>query len=131
MFNKAMRAASALAVTTAVVASAVPAQACGGCDDADISVRVSDATPASGQQFLARGRLIMGGLPAPEHTVKVQARRGGEWVLLRGARVQTNDEGRYRMRLVLSQQGTRVLRVVGVGERAEPTQRQRFTVTVH
>ena len=129
MLNKAMGAATTLVAATAMVGFVAPAQAC-ACDDAEISVRVSDATPASGQQFRARGRLIMGGLPAPAHTVKVQARRGGQWVPLRGARVQTNDEGRYRVRLVLSQRGSRLLRVAGVGEGTEPTQRQRFRVTV-
>lgn len=130
MLNKAILAASTLAVATAMVGFVAPAQAC-ACDDAEIRVRVSDPTPASGQQFRARGLLIMGGLPAPDHTVKVQARRGGQWVPLRGARVETNDEGRYRVRLVLSQRGARVLRVAGVGEGGEPTQRRRFRVTVH
>jgi hypothetical protein len=127
-------AASTLALAGALVA-APAAQACpvgggGGCDDSDISVRVSDVGVASGQQFVARGLLIMGGLPAPDHTVRVMALRGDEWTRLPGATVLTNDEGRYRVRLALAQRGERTLRVVGVGQGDEPTQFQRFTVRV-
>ena len=128
-FHSCVTAALALAP---VVGLQGPAQACyGGCDDGDISVRVSDSTPASGEQFIARGKLIMGGLPAADHVVKVQAWRDGSWQQLTGASLRTGSDGSYRMRLILSQTGERKLRVVGVGQGDEPTERQRFSVTVH
>jgi hypothetical protein len=128
-----MRTTLAVAVVAAVapVAIAVPAHACSGCDDGTITVHVSDSTPASGQTFVARGELIMGGLPAADHVVKVQAWRDGSWQQLTGARVTTTGEGKYRMRLVLSQKGERLLRVVGIGQGDQPTERRRFKVTVH
>ncbi|MGH3507002.1 MAG: hypothetical protein ACRDO2_07335 [Nocardioidaceae bacterium] len=122
---------AALAVVAPLAMTAGSAQACGGCDDGDITVRVSDETPASGQQFIARGKLTMGGLPAEDHVVKVQTYRDGAWEQITGARVLTNDEGKYRVRLILSMKGKRLLRVVGVGQGDEPTERQRFTVRVH
>jgi hypothetical protein len=129
---KKLRIGAAAVVALAPLAlAAAPAQACGGCDDGDITVRVSDTTPASGQQFIARGKLTMGGLPAADHVVRVQTFRGGEWVAISGARVTTNEDGKYRVRLILSMKGKRVLRVVGVGQGDEPTERQRFTVRVH
>ncbi len=84
----------------------------------------------SGERFVARGLLITGGLPAPDHTVRVMSMRAGEWTRMPGAQVLTNDEGRYRVRLSLAQRGERTLRVVGVGEGKEPTQFQRFTLRV-
>jgi hypothetical protein len=132
MFSRSRIAATALAVAAPALAFAAPAQACyGGCDDGDISVHVSDSTPASGQQFIARGQLIMGGLPAANHVVKFQTYRNGAWEPISGARMTTDSDGKYRMRLILSQTGTRTLRVVGVGVGPEPTERQKFTVTVH
>jgi hypothetical protein len=135
-----MRIQSVLAASTLAIAGSLAAApvalACGGaggggCDDSDISVRVSDATPASGEQFAARGQLIMGGLPAAGHTVRAMALRAGEWTRLPGAQVVTNDDGRYRVRLALAQRGERTLRVVGVGQDREPTQFERFTIRVH
>lgn len=130
MFIRKLVAASAAAAVAPVVGAAAPAVACGGCDDASITVRVSDSTPSSGAQFVARGLFVMGGLPAPGHMVRVQTMRTGSWTPLTGAHVVTNDAGRYRVRLVLSQRGPRLLRVVGVGEGREPTQFKRFTVRV-
>ncbi len=79
-----------------------------------ISAFVSDSTPASGEQFVVRGKFFRFGEPAADRPVKVQAWRDGAWNQLTGARVTTNDEGGYRMRLILSQTGQRDLRVVGV-----------------
>ncbi len=123
--------AAAFAAALPFALAAAPAQACGGCDDSDISVRVSDRTPASGQQFVARGLFILGGLPAPGHVVKVQTYRGGDWVNITGARVTTNDEGRYRVRLILFAKGERLMRVKGIGEQNEKNEVARFTVRVH
>jgi hypothetical protein len=125
---------TALMIPAGVLAAAPSANAeCqGGCDDGAISVRVSDSTPASGQQFVARGSLVIGGRPAPAHTVKVQTLLGGQWKPIAGARVTTDADGRYRVRLILSTKGDRVLRVVGLGRGAdEKTERKRFTVRVH
>lgn len=123
--------ATALAVVAPLAMVAGPAQACGGCDDGSITVHVSDSTPASGEQFIARGRLIMGGLPAEDHVVKVQTYRDGTWVAVTGARVLTNEEGRYRVRLILSMKGERLLRVFGIGQNGLPNEIERFTVVVH
>jgi hypothetical protein len=132
IFTRSRIAVTALVVAAPAFAFAEPAQACsGGCDDSTITVHVSDDTPASGQQFIARGKLIMGGLPAPDHTVKFQRRVNGSWERITGARMQTNSEGKYRMRLILSTRGKRVLRAVGVGQGDEPTQFEKFTVRVH
>ena len=57
-------AAALLPAGLLVSATSATAQCKGGCDDGAITVRVSDATPASGQQFIARGTLTIGGLPA-------------------------------------------------------------------
>lgn len=131
MFKRSTMAIAAVLSFAPVVALQGSAQACGGCDDGDITVRVSDSTPASGEQFIARGKLIMGGLPAGDHVVKVQTWRDGAWEQISGAKMHTSSDGTYRMRLILSQKGERTLRVVGVGQGDEPTERQRFSVTVH
>jgi hypothetical protein len=96
-----------------------------------ISAFVSDSTPASGEQFVVRGKFFRFGEPAADRPVKVQAWRDGAWNQLTGARVTTNDEGFYRMRLILSQTGQRELRVVGVSPAGSRNAFHRFTVTVH
>ncbi len=133
MFIRSRVAIAAVAVGAPIVAFVGPSQAAcyGGCDDSSISVHVSDDTPASRQQFFARGQLIMGGLPAPDHVVRFQTHRNGAWEPIKGAHMLTNSEGKYRMRLILSQTGPRLLRAVGVGEGIEPTQRKKFSVAVH
>jgi hypothetical protein len=107
------------------------AQCKGGCDDGDITVKVSDSTPASGQQFIVRGKLTMGGLPADDHVVKVQSKLSGRWQQISGARMTTDADGRYRLRLILQTTGKRELRVLGIGEGDEPNEAQRFVVRVH
>jgi hypothetical protein len=97
----------------------------------DITVSVSDRSLASGQTFRIRGRFIDSGRLAVDNVVKVQTRRNHRWVPIRGARVRTNDRGRYRMRLILSQPGWRLLRVVGVDQGPGPNCYQRFRVRVH
>ncbi len=98
---------------------------------ARITVHVSDSTPASGEQFVVRGTFLRGGEPAQSRPVKVQARRDGSWTQLSGARVTTNSEGGYRVRLILSQTGQRDLRVVGVSPKGNRNAFHRFSVTVH
>ncbi|HET8915834.1 MAG TPA: hypothetical protein VFM91_09025 [Propionibacteriaceae bacterium] len=122
----------------AVVGSLVPVVGLGAASSASaqasstrISAVVSDSTPASGDQFVVHGRFVLAGTPAEDRPVKVQALRDGTWTQLDGARVTTNDEGRYRVRVVLSQTGKRTLRVVGVSPEGSRNAFHRFVVTVH
>ncbi|UMG93884.1 hypothetical protein [Nocardioides sp. TF02-7] len=73
----------------------------------------SDTTPASGEQFVLTGRLTGPLGQGRAGVVKVQTLRGGTFVDLTGARVSTDGDGDYRVRVVLGQTGPRVLRVVG------------------
>ena len=122
---------AAAAVFAAAATALTPAAQAAPMSESMISVAASDSTPASGQQFRIHGRLVMAGMPAADHIVRVQARHNSSWVPLSGARMNTNDEGRYRMRLVLSQKGERLLRVVGVGYKGERNQHQTFILRVH
>ena len=110
--------------TTAAVAAVAAATATlslTGADPADaaprpasrISVHTSDTTPASGQEFVLTGRLTGAGGRGLAGVVRVQTMRGGTWTNLTGARVTTGDDGRYRVRVILSQTGPRQLRTVG------------------
>ena len=78
-----------------------------------LTVHASDTTVRSGEQFVLSGRLTSESTPLTDATVRVKTYRNGTWVPLTGAVVSTNDEGRYRVRVVLSMKGTRQLRVVG------------------
>jgi hypothetical protein len=97
-----------------------------------ITVHTSDATPGSGQEFVLTGRLTSPtGRALAGGAVRVQTLRGGEWTNLSGAHVSTGSDGRYRVRVILSQRGERDLRVVGdpAGQRLR-TDRARIDVTV-
>jgi hypothetical protein len=101
------------ALTAGAVASAAgPAAAAER--RADITARASDDTVGSGEQFLVRGRFTIAGAPAAGRTVKVQGLYGDDWRPISGARVTANSEGRYRVRIILSVEGNRTLRAVGV-----------------
>jgi hypothetical protein len=52
------------------------------------------------------------GEPVGDAVVRVRTYVDGRWVDIKGARVTTNDEGRYRVRIVLYRKGDRLLRVV-------------------
>jgi hypothetical protein len=79
-----------------------------------ITVHTSDATPLSAQQFVLTGQLRSpSGQALANGVVRVQTLRSGEWADLSGARVTTGSDGRYRVRVILSQRGERDLRVVG------------------
>jgi hypothetical protein len=65
-----------------------------------------------GEEFVIRGRLRSEGEPVGDAVVRVRTYLNGEWRNIKGARVTTNSEGRYRVRVVLSAQGDRLLRVV-------------------
>ncbi|HSE09912.1 MAG TPA: hypothetical protein VLB29_14705 [Nocardioidaceae bacterium] len=105
-----------LAVTAAVVSAAAvvagPAAVAETPADSRISVRPSNYNPDQGEMFRLSGRMLSEGVPVPGVTVRVQTWRNGGWVPLKGAVVTTNDEGRYRVRVVLFQDGDRDLRVV-------------------
>ena len=118
-------------VMGALLGLAVPSAHACVCHFTDITVQVSDPTPRSGQTFRIRGRFVDSGDPANHRLVRVQALRNHRWVRLPGARVRTSADGGYRMRLVLSQRGKRVLRVVGVDRGPGPNAFQRFSVRVH
>lgn len=125
------------AIAVAAIASAIafsnPAHATeGGCGVGGVlTVHVSDSTPASGEQFVVRGKLDFFGMSSADYVVKVQTHRGGSWEPIKGARVLTDDDGHYRLRLVLGHVGTRQMRVVAVGKMGDPNMHDRFHVTVH
>ncbi|HEX6247370.1 MAG TPA: hypothetical protein VFZ64_05815 [Nocardioidaceae bacterium] len=98
--------------TAASVVSIAPAQA-EEVAGSRITVRSSEYDVSSGEQFVLRGRLMSEGDPVSDATVRVKTYRNGAWVRLEGAVVSTNDEGRYRVRVILSMKGERKLRVVG------------------
>lgn len=80
---------------------------------ARVSAAASDTTPASGQEFVLTGRLTGPLGVGRAGVVKVQTLRNGVFVDLAGARVATDGDGDYRVRVILSQTGDRTLRVVG------------------
>lgn len=113
------------AVTTAHASTAVESHT------VKITAVPSDTTPASGQEFRVRGAFTVDGQPAVDRPVKVQTWRNDAWEQLKGAKVNTNDEGRYQVRVILQQKGERLLRVVGVSPEGIRNAYHRFTVTVH
>jgi hypothetical protein len=112
--HRATRSAVALLATTAAAVSVVgvaPAQAA-DIAGSRVTVHASDYDVRSGEQFRLRGILKSEGEPVADATVRVKTYRNGAWVRLRRAVVTTNDEGRYRVRIVLQMKGQRQLRVV-------------------
>jgi hypothetical protein len=102
---------------------------CGGGFDL-LTAKVSDSTPASGEQFIVRGKLIEMGMTGKDHAIRVQTYLGGSWQPI--AHVRTNDDGKYRVRVILSTPGKRILRVVAVAQGSgENKQHNRFVVNVH
>jgi hypothetical protein len=98
---------------------------------ARITAHPSDDTVNSGEQFRVRGLFTINGSPALDRTVKIQSWNGGRWEDLRGARVSTGDDGRYRVRVILSREGDRRLRAVGITPSPNtPNPKKPFTVTV-
>ena len=94
-----------------------------------ITASVTDTTPASGQSFRVLGRLTREAVGVAGRTVKVQALRDGIWTDLTGARMSTSSSGSYDLNVVLSQTGTRTLRVKAI--LPGPDARKRFVVAVH
>jgi hypothetical protein len=121
-------AAIAPVVALAPAALAGGAGGCGGGFDL-LTAHVSDKTPASGEQFIVTGKLIEMGMTGKHHAIRVQTLLGGSWQPI--AHVRTNDDGKYRVRVILSTPGERVLRVVAPAGKHEDRQRTRFVVQVH
>ena len=111
------RTAAVLAAATFATAglatglAAAPALALGPAPSR-VSAVAGDSTVSSGEQFVIRGRLLSEGTPVGGAVVRITSLDGGHWVALSGARVTTNSEGRYRVRVVLSRTGDRLLRAV-------------------
>lgn len=109
--------ATAASFTAAVAAATAAATAAPALADdpapSRITIRPTVSEPDPGQEFRLRGRLRSEGEPVAGATVRVQTWRDGGWQRLKGAVVTTDDEGRYRVRVVLFQDGDRDLRVVG------------------
>ena len=112
MFTAPRRTALALA-TTAVAATLTAAPATAE-DPAPSRVTAipSQFEVDPGEQFVIRGRMKSEGEPVGDAVVRVRTYLDGKWVDIKGARVTTNDEGRYRVRIVLYRKGDRLLRVV-------------------
>lgn len=120
--------AAAVALVTPVLVAG-PAEAG---YDASITLRASDSTVRSGEQFRVHGRYLFGdGAPVRNKLVRVQTKNAnGRWVKVRGAHLRTNSEGRYRLRLVLSRKGDRKLRVRAQGPGRHTTALRSKPITV-
>jgi hypothetical protein len=132
MFTRTSLVGGVVAAVAPIIALAPAALAGGeGCGAGfdELTVKVSDSTPASGQEFIAHGMLVEMGMTGKDHAIRVQSRSGGSWHPV--AHVRTNEDGKYRVRLILSTTGRRVLRVVAVGQGDEQNQATRFVVHVH
>lgn len=128
-----LRSGAAAVLTGGLLASGLVAGASASAGEAGarITARPSDDTVSSGEQFRVRGRFTVNGNPAVDKTVKIQALYADGWRNITGARVSTGDDGRYRVRIVLSMRGERVLRAVGITPRpSRPDPKQRFRVAV-
>lgn len=130
MFTRNSLLAGAIAAAAPLIALAPSALAetCGGGYDL-LTAKVSDSTPASGQEFILHGKLFEMGMPGKDHKIRIQSRSAGSWHAV--AHVRTNEDGKYRSRLILSTTGRRVLRVIAVGQGDEQNLHQRFVVNVH
>jgi hypothetical protein len=98
---------------------------------ARITAHPSKDSVDSGEQFRVRGLLTVNGSPAVDRWVKIQSWNSGEWQNIPGARVSTGDDGRYAVRVILSREGERDLRAVGITPSPNtPNPKKSFTVTV-
>lgn len=119
----------AAAAVVAAGLTAVPAYAADAAAPAQITAKVTDSTPASGETFRVAGMLSRDGDALAGKTVKVQTLRNGTWQNISGASMATSSTGKYNLRLVLSQKGKRTMRVVAVLPGVDPV--KGFAVTVH
>lgn len=126
------RTAGAVALATLAPLSVVaPTAAQTSTFTASITAHASDTTPAAGQTFRVRGLFMINGHPAEGHLVKIQELRMGSWHPLKGAQIRANEDGHYRLRVVLRLKGKNLLRAVGVTGDGHRNAFRRFTVTVH
>lgn len=117
------------AVVVAAGLTALPAYAAEAAAPAQITARVTDSTPASGETFRVAGVLTRDGDALAGKKVQVQTLRDGVWKNISGASMATSSSGKYNLRLILSQKGKRNLRVVATLPGTDPA--KRFVVTVH
>jgi len=117
-------------VATMVATLVVPAHAAHPWSSR-ITVRVSDYTPTAGDGFVVRGLYASDGTVAAGQVVRLQSYAAGGWANIRGARVMTNSDGRYRMRVILFLRGVRDLRVMGMTTDGHDRTFHRFVVQVH
>jgi hypothetical protein len=98
---------------------------------AHITAHPSKDSVDSGEQFRVRGLFTINDSPAIDRKVKIQSLNANGWQDLQGARVSTGDDGRYGVRVILSREGERQLRAVGITPSPNtPNPKKRFTVTV-
>ena len=98
---------------------------------ASVTAHVSSSTPVSGKTFRVSGEFTENNKPAADQVVKIQAVQDGSWQQLTGAKVRTDSQGGYSLRVILDTAGHRELRVVGVGVGSQPNAYQPFGVQVH
>jgi hypothetical protein len=105
--------ASAAAVAASLLVAG-PAATATDLAPSRVTAHPSDDHPASGEQFVIRGRLTSEGAPIAGAVVHLRSYNltNGTWSNLKGARVTTNSEGRYRVRVILSMKGGRRLMAV-------------------
>jgi hypothetical protein len=85
----------------------------------------------SGEQFRVHGLFTVNGSAAVNKTVRIQSKTADGWQNLTGAHVSTGSDGRYGLRVVLSMEGKRTLRAVGITPSSSvPNPKAPFTVTV-
>lgn len=111
----------ALAVTSSAQSSGMPYR---------VSAKTASTTVTAGHTFAVHGRYFYLGRKVDGGHVKVQAKTNGRWVDVKGARVVTNADGRYRVRLSLSKLGTRRLSVLAWQDNKQGVAIKNFTVTV-
>ncbi len=110
-------------------AAAAPANAAPGRND--ITAHTRHESYDSGQQFIVRGLVTINGHASrPGRLVKIQSSTASGWRDLPGVQVRTNSDGRYRVRVILFQDGERVLRAVGKRPGNVPNLYERFTVCI-
>lgn len=133
MTNLRRTALSGLA-TVALVAPVLAAGPANAGYDARVTIHATDTTVHSGQQFRVHGKYLFGdNTPVVNKLVRVQTKdANGHWVRVRGAKLRTNSEGHYRIRVILSRKGVRMLRVKaqGPGKHAKPLHSKAIRIRV-
>lgn len=98
---------------------------------AHITAHPTKSTFHSDEQFRVHGLFTINGSAAANKTVRIQSKTADGWQNLTGARVSTGSDGRYGLRVVVSMEGKRTLRAVGITPSSSvPNPKAPFTVTV-